>query len=420
MNLVQSFAIAWQAVKDNRLRSMLTALGIVIGIAAVIALATMGASVHTSIAGQFGTPSTRTIDVGSAIVREGPTPLGPGHGPGESQGSTLPVFTERDVAAIAAIDDVEHVVARTSVPIASVTVAGRTLPLSSLTATTPDAAELAALSAGRAFTSGAAEAVVAESTVALFPDGLAVGDTLGVRTTDGGTLDVVVVGIAATGGGFAELLAGTAIYVPIDPFVTSTVAAPSGAGDVRVFPQLAVTATTTDGVERVTTAVAGYLDGASDARALLPATYGFTLQTNEQLLGQVNDLLDLLTGFVTGVALIALLVGSIGIANIMLVSVTERTREIGIMKAIGGQNRTILSLFLMEAVIHGSIGALIGTVVGLAGGWIGSAALDLSPTLPVGWLVAAVVIGVLVGVVAGIFPAQRAARLDPIQALRYE
>src|SRR5690606_18709428 len=113
-------------------------------------------------------------------------------------------------------------------------------------------------------------------------------------------------------------------------------------------------------------------------------------------------------------------VGSIGIANIMLVSVTERTREIGIMKAIGGQNRTILSLFLIEAVIHGTIGALIGTVVGLAGGWVGSAALDLSPTLPIGWLVAAVVIGVLVGVVAGIFPAQRAARLDPIQALRYE
>jgi putative ABC transport system permease protein len=420
VNLAQSFAIAWQAVKDNRLRSMLTALGIVIGISAVIALATMGASVQTSIADQFGTPSTRTIDVGSAIVNEGKTRLGPGNGPGETPGSTLPVFTERDVAAIAAIDGVEHVVARTSVPIASITVAGRTLPLSSLTATTPDAGELAELSEGRAFTSGAAEAVVSESTVALFPDGLAVGDTLGVRTTDGADLDVVVVGIAVAGSGFAELLSGTAIYVPIDPFVTSTVADPSGAGDVRVFPQLAVTATTTDGVEGVTAAVAGYLDGASDARALLPTTYAFTLQTNKQLLGQVNDMLDLLTGFVTGVALIALLVGSIGIANIMLVSVTERTREIGIMKAIGGQNRTILSLFLMEAVIHGTIGALIGTVVGLAGGWIGSAALDLSPTLPVDWLVAAVVIGVLVGVVAGIFPAQRAARLDPIQALRYE
>lgn len=416
MSLTQSFAIAWQAVKDNRLRSALTALGIVIGIAAVIALVTMGASVQASVSDSFGTPSTRTIDV-TAGSTEG---FGPGNGPERSR-ATLSVFSERDVAAIAAIDGVESVAPLTSVPIASVTIDDRTVALSSLTATTADSAALADIADGRPFAPGASEAVISQATVALLGGAIGVGDTLGVRLFDGQQRDLEVVGILAASDGLAAALAsGSGVYVPVDPFVTGTVALPSGGDGVRTFSQVAVTIATTEGVADAQLAIGAYLDEASDARHLIPAGQGFLLATNSQVLDEVNDVLGLLTGFVTGIALIALLVGSIGIANIMLVSVTERTREIGIMKAIGGQSRTILSLFLIEAVIHGLIGAVIGTALGLAGGWIGARALGLSAAMPWGWIVAAIVIGVVVGIAAGIYPASRAARLHPIEALRYE
>jgi putative ABC transport system permease protein len=123
---------------------------------------------------------------------------------------------------------------------------------------------------------------------------------------------------------------------------------------------------------------------------------------------------------VTGIAVISLVVGAIGIANIMLVSVTERTREIGIMKAVGFQNRDVLQLFLVEAVILGLVGAVVGVVVGVLAGWAATEILDLPLTVPLKWAGVAVVVGVLVGVVAGLYPAWNGARIDPIEALRYE
>lgn len=418
MSFPQLVAISWQAVRDNRLRSALTALGIVIGIAAVIALVTMGTSVQASVTDTFGTPSTRTIDVGTGVAGE--EGFGPGSGPDRAVAS-LPVFTERDVAALAALDGVEAVAPSTRVPVGSVTLDGRPLALATLTATTEDAAALEDLSAGRVFTAGAYEAVLGETTASLLGAEVGVGDVLGVRLLDGRQVEVEVVGLAAAGEGFAAMLSGgSGVYVPVDPFAPANATLPGADQPVRTFSSLAVTSVTTEGVADVQAAAGAYLDGTSDARTLLPDGQAFTLATNADMLDQVNDLLGMLTGFVTGIALIALLVGSIGIANIMLVSVTERTREIGIMKAIGGQSRTILAMFLTEAVIHGVIGALVGTALGLAGGVIGANVLGLAPTLPWTWIAAAVGIGVAVGVAAGIAPASRAAKLQPVVALRYE
>ena len=412
MNLGQAIAIAWQGVVDNRLRSVLTALGIVIGIASVITLTTLGAGVQASVTSQFATASTRSIDVTA-------TPRNAGGPPGAFGG--LSVFTDRDVAAIAALPDVEAVTPEATVTVAFVRVGERSLPLGSVTATTPDRAGFASMATGRAFAPNAAEAVLSDTAVNAFGEavGVAVGDTLTLRT-NAGDVAVTIVGVMAPEDGFpGSFTPNSGIFVPLGLLPLTTVPSPSGDGEVSAYAKLTVTAARADSVDAVRAAVRETLQS-GDAQALLPSGYRFTLSSSAQILARVNEVLNLLTSFVTGIALISLLVGSIGIANIMLVSVSERTREIGIMKAIGAQRRTILSLFLIESVIHASIGSVIGTIVGLLGGMVGSRALDLTPTVPIFWVLAAIGIGVLVGILAGLYPASRAASLHPVQALRYE
>jgi putative ABC transport system permease protein len=145
---------------------------------------------------------------------------------------------------------------------------------------------------------------------------------------------------------------------------------------------------------------------------------------------EVNDLQELtrtveattaiLTAFLSAVAAVSLLVGGIGIMNVMLVSVTERTREIGIRLAIGARERDVLLQFLIEAVVMSALGGVIGITLGLAGSWAASSALKLQFIVDPGIVAIAVVFSAAVGVAFGYFPARRAARLDPIEALRHE
>src|ERR1700734_2972961 len=145
---------------------------------------------------------------------------------------------------------------------------------------------------------------------------------------------------------------------------------------------------------------------------------------------EVNDLQELtrtveattaiLTAFLAAVAAVSLLVGGIGIMNVMLVSVTERTREIGIRLAIGARERDVLLQFLIEAVGMRALGGVIGITLGLAGSWAASSALKLQFIVDPGIVAIAAVFSAAVGVAFGYFPARRAARLDPIEALRHE
>lgn len=137
-------------------------------------------------------------------------------------------------------------------------------------------------------------------------------------------------------------------------------------------------------------------------------------------LEQTNQVSTALTSLLTAVALISLIVGSIGIMNIMLVTVTERTREIGLMKALGYTRKDILTLFLIESTILSLIGGICGTILGIGVALIANYFLDLSNVFPVNHIIIGFIVSILVGLVAGIYPANKAARMDPVEAFRQE
>jgi putative ABC transport system permease protein len=140
----------------------------------------------------------------------------------------------------------------------------------------------------------------------------------------------------------------------------------------------------------------------------------------QEITRMVESTTAILTAFLSAVAAVSLLVGGIGIMNIMLVSVTERTREIGIRLAIGARANDVLLQFLIEAVVMSALGGIVGVIIGLTGSGIATIFLDIPFILSPGVIVLAVAFSAGVGVTFGYFPARRAARLDPIEALRHE
>jgi len=146
----------------------------------------------------------------------------------------------------------------------------------------------------------------------------------------------------------------------------------------------------------------------------------FAVTTSEELLSTVNQITGLLTSLLAGIAGISLLVGGIGIMNIMLVSVTERTREIGLRKAVGAQTTDIMIQFIIEAVLLTVIGGIFGIILGFGLSQAAARALDITALVTINSILLAVGVSSVIGIIFGIYPAAKAARLNPIDALRYE
>ena len=413
MNVLESVRMSLRAIRGHRLRSLLTVLGVAIGVAAVITFVTLGASLQADVLGDVAGDQTPSMRVAATPADAEPGPRGPEQA----------VFTEHDVDQLQTLDGVTGVVPSGDVPVAGLVVADQTLGYNQLTASTPAYFEhrvRTSFVSGGPFDQGEPEIVLNEPATALFDANVTVGDTVGVVRPDGSRTNATVAGVLAADEGFFGGIGVPQVYVPTDPFYDTRLERPNTDVQQRVYPTLTVVAEDFPSVNPTRERVLAYLDSDSDARSLKPANYEFTARTAEDIVDQIRDLLDTFTAFVTGIAVISLVVGSIGIANIMLVSVTERTREIGIMKAVGAQNRDILQLFLVESVLLGLTGALAGVVLGVAGGIAATQYADLPVQFPLEWGVIAVAVGLMVGVVAGLYPAWNAARTDPIDALRYE
>jgi putative ABC transport system permease protein len=146
----------------------------------------------------------------------------------------------------------------------------------------------------------------------------------------------------------------------------------------------------------------------------------FYMWSNDSMISQFNEFTRYVRVGIIVISAIALLAAGVGIMNIMLVSVTERTREIGIRKAIGARRDNILSQFILEAVIISQLGGVIGIIVGIVGGNLVAMMLEIPPVIPYDWVAVGFISCSIIGIVFGVYPAWKAANLDPIESLRYE
>jgi len=407
MSMYELVKLALTALIRNRLRSILTVLGIVIGVAAVVALVSFGTSYQTYVNSQFSGIGASSLFISST----------------NPKGVKAKPLTMGDAQAIANPQNVGGVEAVAPVFNTSGTLVANSTSMSqSITGTTEAYATVRSqsVSSGRFVTitdvnNQSMVAVIGSAIVTkLFPDGNAVGQPMKIN----GQLFTVVGVLQSTGGG-----QGNQDRVVIVPITTAQIrlggdSARTPTGEYRVAQVILKTSSTA----LVNAAKA-------DITALMTARHqiqyvgqeDFNVFSQGAIQNTLDNVLGLLTLFLGMIAGISLLVGGIGVMNIMLVSVTERTREIGLRKALGANYSDLLLQFLIESVSLCILGGLLGVALGVAVALIGGLLL---PTFPIAVSIPAIVLAVAVstaiGVFFGLYPASRAALMKPIEALRHE
>ncbi len=394
MSILELLRLALSRLRTSRLRAALTMLGVIIGVASVVALVGVGQGTTSNI-------TSRLAGLGTNLLTISP-----------SNSATTNKLSIDDATAIAALPSIGGVAPEISTNL-TVT-AGRTSTTTSVVGTTAAYPMVRAYDVwqGTFLTDATADndlrvAVLGATTAADL--GLGASD-VGTQIAVGG-LPFRVIGILQPKGGTGFQNPDDMVLVPIGVVQDHWV---SGA-TVRT---IGVSVSDPSQMTAASTAITALL---RDRHDLAPTdTADFNVFNQTQLLDAASSISATLTLLLGGIASISLIVGGIGIMNIMLVSVRERTREIGVRKAVGARGRDILAQFLVEALTLSLLGGLIGIVLGLvvsAGiGQLAGWGFVFNPVT----IVAAVLFSLAVGVVFGVWPARQAARLDPISALRYE
>ncbi len=406
MNLSESFATALDSLLASKLRSLLTMLGVIIGVAAVITLVSLGNGFDAFVTSQIQSIGTNLISITTDQENSG----------------GYPALSLQDVTALSDplnVPDVIAVAATVQSP-EEISYSGvnQRKTVAGVTANYFEVLNLTLAYGGlltQADIDQEARVVVLGATLAtdLFAEVFPVGESVKIN---GVSYEVIGV-LAAKGQGLVGNPDANA-YIPLTTAQTrlSTLRTRDGERAVTsIVAQAANERVANAAVEQISTVL-------RDLHGLaLNDEDDFSVVSQTELLASFSSISDTLTIFLTVIAGISLLVGGIGIMNIMLVSVTERTREIGIRKAVGALQRDILTQFLMESLLlslsGGALGILLGWIASLG---LGQAFDNVIPQVNVGTVLMATSFAAAVGLIFGIYPAWRAANLRPIEALRYE
>lgn len=402
-NLKQAFI----SLRQAKLRSFLTMLGIIIGVSSVVSVIAIGEGVKKSISGQVAEFGTDLLQVNPGrAFDDSENSEGGGFNPTASFGAST--LTEADVQTIKDTPNVKLVAP--FMIISGVIKSGEKIAETAfIMATTPEGREIFPedVARGRFFNDQDSGVIVLGGNTAekLFGSGKAIGQNITLR---GKQFKVIGVFAKPKSGGLSlGPSMGDAVFMPF----TDGKALNNNTANII---EIDLKATSTEKVDEVKQAV----------KKRLQENHGgekdFTVATPQEQLNLFNNILNILTGFIAAIASIALLVGGIGIMNIMLVSVTERTREIGIRKAIGASNRHILLQFLIEAIVISIIGGFLGVFFAYLQGLAVKELADITPIIGMDAIILAVGVSTGVGVIFGLAPAIRAMRMRPIQALRHE
>jgi putative ABC transport system permease protein len=415
LNLIEALRIAFNSLLANKLRAILTMLGIIIGVGAVIALLALGGAIQTLVTSELQ-------GLGSNLVF-----LFAGTNDPETNRRVPPRLTNEDIAAIAD-------------PLNVPAVAAVCAEFSRRALTTYGGASYDALIAGvsanylqvrnarvavgsffdeRALELRSREAVLGHRVAQrLFPNGT---DPIGQRIRING-IGFQVIGVMAERGGSFASNEDDQIFVPLTTAQDRLFPPPQNVTrrvDVTVVYIQARDENSIDDLIDQVTALLRQRNG------LTYQDNNFTIVTQQDLVSSFATITGAITIFLGAIAAISLVVGGIGIMNIMLVSVTERTREIGLRKAVGARRNDIRLQFLVEATVLSLMGGVLGIALGYVLAAIGTALLaNFSPNaraeVSLDAILLATLTSIAVGIFFGLYPADRAARLDPIAALRYE
>ena len=400
----ESFLMAWASLIANKMRSILTMLGIIIGVAAVIALVSIGNGVKQDIQNSISSLGSNLL-----MVMPG-APRTPGVRPSQGSMKSLKVS---DYQAISKLDGVKAASPYTANSYVSIYQSKNwTTTVSGVSSNFQDVNNWT-MSEGRFISSKNVEnrervAVVGQTVVKnLFAGDDPVGKEIRVKN-----IPFRVIGVLnSKGNGTMGNDQDDVIFIPY----TTAMERVEGVDYLRM---VYVVASDDNGIDRLQ----------SDIENLLRVRHGikdtnlddFNIQNMKSIMETMEQTTGTLTVFLGAVAAISLVVGGIGIMNIMLVSVTERTREIGIRKALGATYFVIVTQFLIEAVVISLMGGLIGIALGIGASKLIGLASGMSTVISVPTIVLSFAFSMAIGLVFGIYPARKAAKLNPIDALHYE